>query len=392
MFSSRLHWDLRPNAISARLAEMRSAGLEILDLTESNPTNAAFATNEESLLGAFLAGFNDKRILRYDPSPLGMFSARQAVSEYYNGDVDPDRLLLTASTSEAYGFLFKLLTDPGDEILVPRPSYPLFDFLAGMELVKLVPYPLAFHGRWEIDFDALEALATPRTRAMVLVNPNNPTGSFLHADERGPLIDFCARRGLAILSDEVFSDYAFAPDANRVESLRGAAEVLTFCMGGLSKAAAMPQMKLGWTAVSGPERLRRPALERLELIADTYLSVGTPVQAAAAKLLAAGADLRSRIRARTARNLAHLRAAIPVDSPLSLLPVEGGWYAIVEVPKIRTEEEWVLTMLERCGVLMQPGFFYDFASEAFLVISLLTPEPVFDAGAAHLVTQTKHAS
>jgi aspartate/methionine/tyrosine aminotransferase len=258
------------------LDEKRSAGSTILDLTESNPTAAGFVYPADAILSALA----DPRSLRYEPSAAGMPSARAAVSEYYSrqvdGPVSPDRILLTASTSEAYAFVFKLLADPGDEVLAPSPSYPLFDYLAALECVRVVQYPLEYQGAWKIDFDALTRSITSRSRAIVLVNPNNPTGSFLKQSELAPLLTLCRERNLALISDEVFADYAFDRQAPLVRSLTGIDEVLTFCLSGLSKVAGLPQLKLGWIVVGGPPDRRAQAFERLELIADTYLSVGAP--------------------------------------------------------------------------------------------------------------------
>ncbi len=385
MFSARLHWDLRPNSIARLVAAKRASGARVLDLTESNPTNAGLAMPADAILSAFA----HPEMLTYSPDPAGLLAAREAVAGHYvdiqHVNIHPDRILLTTSTSEAYSFLFKLLTDPGDEVLAPQPSYPLFDFLAGLELVNVVRYPLAYHGAWGIDFEELAARAGPKTRAIVLVNPNNPTGSFLHRAELAPLMQFCRERKIAIISDEVFSDYALREDDRLVRSLRSCTDVLTFCLSGLSKVVGLPQMKLGWILVSGPEALRAEAVSRLELIADTYLSVGTPVQLAAAALLTAGGAVRRQIQARAARNLATLGAAIGDGSPFRVLNVEGGWYAVIEVPRVRTEEEWALDLLNRHDVLVQPGYFYDFEREAFLVVSLLTHEAVFDQGIGRLL-------
>ena len=373
MFSSRLPWDLRPNRLSELLEAKRRSGAAILDLTESNPTRAGFVYPEE--IAQSLAS---PASLLYEPSPAGLPQAREAVAAYYAArgkSVEPDRILLTASTSEAYSYLFKLLADPGDEVLVPRPSYPLFEFLANLESVRTVQYPLAYHVRWEMDLDALAGAVTGRTRAVVIVNPNNPTGSFLKKDELDRLLEICARKNLVIISDEVFSDYGFEPDARRVETLADVEGVPVFCLGGLSKAAGLPQMKLGWIALAGPPAWINTARERLELIADTYLSVGTPVQHALARLLALGAGIREQILTRTRSNLAFIRAAVSGTS-CRVLDVEGGWYAILEVPRTRSEEEWCAELLDRDNVLVQPGFFYDFESEAFLVVSLL---PLWDA-------------
>jgi alanine-synthesizing transaminase len=282
--------------------------------------------------------------------------------------------LLTASTSEAYAYLFKLLCNPGDEVLSPRPSYPLFEFLAGLESVRVVQYPLRYDGVWHIDFDALSRAITPKTRAIVVVNPNNPTGSFLKREEWTRLESY----GIPILSDEVFCDYPLTEDASRVRTLTGARNVLTFSMSGLSKIAGLPQMKLGWIVASGPGH--EEALERLELIADTYLSVATPVQIALPQLLEDAVAVRAQISERTRENLALLREARP-------LHVEGGWYAILQVPRTKTEEEWAIDLLDRRDVLVQPGFYYDFESEAFLVLSLLTRPRVFAEGLRRLMEE-----
>lgn len=389
IFSSRLHWDLRPNPLTELLRAKRQAGAAILDLTESNPTSAQLRYPTDYILGALA----DPRSLRYEPTPAGLVAARETVAhEYYaplGETVDPARILLTASTSEAYAYLIKLLTEPGDELLVPRPSYPLFEFLATLESVRISPYPLMYHEGWSIDMDALAALITNRTRAVVLVNPNNPTGSFVKRRELEQLVALCRRRDLAIVSDEVFSDYPFAADPERVARLVNVDDVLTFSLSGLSKVAGLPQMKLGWIVTAGPER--HAAMERLELIADTYLSVATPVQHALSRLLAAGADVRRQIQARTQQNLETLRT-LTADSANRVLQVEGGWYATVQTPRIRTEEEWALELLERHDVLVQPGYFYDFDQDGLLVFSLLTPPEIFDEGVRRFSAYVAEAS
>ena len=386
MFSSRLEWNAHPNPLSTLLAEKRAKDVAILDLTESNPTRAGFDYPREELLTALA----DPRALHYDPDPRGLLSAREAVSEYYTQrhvEVPASRILLTASTSEAYSYLFKLLTNPSDEILVPRPSYPLFDYLAAMESVAVRRYPLRYDGVWHIDFRALASAITQRTRAIVVVNPNNPTGSYLKRAEWEQLQTF----GLPILSDEVFSDFALSPDPARITTLAAQNSVLTFSMSGLSKIAGLPQMKLGWIVVSGPEHLA--ALEGLEWIADTYLSVSTPIQLATPRILTAAAPVQEQIRAQTASNLQHLRKnLLGAASPCRCLTVEGGWYAVLEVPRIRTEEDWVLQLLAEKDVLVQPGFFYDFESEAFLILSLLTPPAIFTEGLGRILESTASRS
>jgi alanine-synthesizing transaminase len=391
-FSSRLHWDLAPNRLTQLLDEKRAAGTPILDLTESNPTAAGFAYPSDAILSALA----DPRLLRYEPAAAGMPAARAAVSEYYSAEhysgrrarpISPERILLTASTSEAYAFVFKLLADPGDEVLVPSPSYPLFDYLAALDSVHVVQYPLVYHQAWKIDFDALARSVTSRSRAIVLVNPNNPTGSFLKQFELGPLLDLCLEHKLALISDEVFADYVFDHQASLVRSLTGVDDVLTFCLSGLSKVVGLPQLKLGWIVTGGPPSHREKAFERLELIADTYLSVSAPVQWAAPALLGLRGQLQRQILDRVRSNRAFLASQIGPDSPWNLLVTEGGWYAILEAPRIQTEEEWVLTLLSEDGVLVQPGFFFDFEREAFLVISLLTPQDVFREGIRRILAR-----
>ncbi len=367
IFSERLDWNTRPNPIAQLLERKRAAGEPVLDLTVSNPTQAGIEYPAEEI-GAALGS---AEALRYEPAPLGLPAARQAVSAYYAArgiHAPPDRILLTASTSEAYAYLFKLFANPGDEVLVPRPSYPLFEYLARLENVRVVQYPLFYDHGWHVDLGALHSLVSPRTRAIVTVNPNNPTGSYLKRAELAALPG-----GLPIISDEVFADYPFHPDPQRALNAG-------FTLSGLSKIAGLPQMKLGWVVVPDPE-----SLERLELIADTYLSVGAPVQAALPRLLALAGGIQRQIQQRTSANLAWLRGAIPPQSPIRVLDVEGGWYATLQVPRVRSELEWTLALLDQHAVLVQPGFFYDFEDEAFLVLSLLTPPADLREGVERLL-------
>jgi aspartate/methionine/tyrosine aminotransferase len=375
-FSHRLSWSTKPNEISRILSEKTN----ILDLTESNPTRAGFDYPRE-----IVAALADPAAFLYSPSAQGLESARRAICDYYQSfhvTVEPSQVLLTASTSEAYGFLFKLLCDPGDEVLSPRPSYPLFEYLAGLENVSIRPYSLRYDGAWHIDIAELRAAITERTRAVVLVNPNNPTGSFLKQDERERLRSLCAENQISIISDEVFADFAFREDESRVSTLAGESGPLTFSLSGLSKVAGLPQLKLGWIVISGDNA--SAARERLELIADTYLSVSTPIQIAAPSILRLGQQIRDQIRERTAANLRWLEAAL-VDKPVHLLHLEGGWYATLQVPNTRSEEEWVTSLLREHEVLVQPGYFYDFEREAYLVVSLLTEPSVFREGLARLL-------
>ena len=378
MFSARTRFDLTPNRLASALLAKRRAGARLFDLTQSNPTEAGIAYPED-----LLAPLADEAGRRYEPSPQGLLGARQAVSADYARRgflVGPERLLLTASTSEAYAFLFKLLADPGDEVLVPRPGYPLFDFLAGLETVRTSSYSLVYDGEWHLDLVGLRAALTDRTRAIVVVNPGNPTGGYLKVPELAALQALCAERKLALVSDEVFADFAAGDDPRRVTSVAKDGPALAFSLGGLSKSCGLPQLKLAWIAVSGPEALRQEALARLEVVADTFLSVATPVQVAAPALLARVRELQAPLRARTLRNREALRRAVGPESPATVLASEGGWYAVVQIPATLGEEERTLRLLERHDVLVHPGYFFDFPREAYLVLSLLPPPEEFDEG------------
>jgi aspartate/methionine/tyrosine aminotransferase len=382
-FSARTRFDLRPNRLAAAVAARRATGAPLIDLTLSNPTRAGLGAAPDPLAElASPAG----RV--YDPLPLGLAPAREAVARDYEARgsaIDPDRVLLHASTSEAYGFLFKLLCDPGDEVLVPRPGYPLFDFLAGLESVVARSYALAYDGEWHLDVGALAASLGPRTRAVVVVSPGNPTGAYLKRTELEALDALCAERGVALVADEVFADFPLREDPRRVQSVARDSQALVFALGGLSKSCGLPQLKLAWTAVTGPEPLRLEALARLELVADTYLPVSTPVQVAAPALLARKRELQAPIRERTASNLAHLRGALGPRSTATLLEPEGGWSAILRVPATSSEEERALRLVERHGVLVHPGYFFDFPGEAYLVLSLLPSPAEFREGVARML-------
>ena len=371
MFSSRLPAHLASNAITRAAESLRTRGVPLLDLTESNPTRVGLAYPP-----GLLAVLSDPAGLVYRPEPLGLPSAQAGVARYITSsrgvEIDPARLVLSASTSEAYGWLFKLLCEPGDEVLVPAPSYPLFDSLASLEAVHLSAYRLDYHGVWSIDRESLTQRLTSRTRAILVVSPNNPTGSRLRDGDREWLIGVAATHGLALISDEVFAEYPLrpAPDASSLHETTGA---LTFVLGGLSKSAALPQLKLAWTMVSGPPALVDEALTRLEIIADTYLSVSTPIQLAAPALLDDTHSLRAQIQARLETNLTCLEA-MTAGSPVTLLRPEGGWSAVLRLPAIEPEEALVLRLIDEDHVLVHPGYFFDFDTEAWLVVSLL-PEP-----------------
>lgn len=391
MFSSRIPSALHPNPLAQLVDARRRAGVPILDLTESNPTRAGFVYPVTEVLSSLA----HPAVLDYEPTPRGLPSARFAVAQYYSHSlgtsIHPDQVFLTASTSEAYAFLFKLLANPGERILVPRPSYPLLELLAGLESVHLDAYPLEYDVAWRLDLAALERAVTPSTRAVVIVHPNNPTGSYVHSHELQALLTICRAHDLALISDEVFTDYAYDPDPDRVSTVAGIEDVLVFALSGLSKIVGLPQMKLAWIVVNGPPALRAAAMERLDLVADTYLSVGTPVQHAAASLLALRSCMQSQIMARVRANrtfaLEALRAA--PEAGCAALHSEGGWYLVLRVPHILSEEAWALELLDRDGVLVHPGYFFDFPREAHLVVSLLVPENVFREGIAKLLARAK---
>lgn len=373
MFSRRTRWERTANRLTRLCDDKRRAGVPVIDLTESNPTRAGLMPPAD-----VLAPLADAAGLVYDPAPLGLPVARSAVADGYRRRgiaIDAGSIVLTASTSDAYGQLLKLLCDPGDRILVPAPSYPLLDYLAGLEGVEIDRYPLSYDGEWHLPIAGLAAAATPRTRAVVLVNPGNPTGSFLKSHEAGPLFELAAERGWALVSDEVFGDYAFAEDPRRVASLAACdPPVLAFSLGGLSKSCGLPQVKLGWMAVGGPRTLREEAMARIEIVADTYLSVGTPVQLAAPRWLARLPALQAPIAARVRANRDMLVALLNGTQPATLLHAEGGWYAVLRIPATLSEDERACRLLEERDVLVHPGYFFDFPGEAYLIASLL-PRP-----------------
>jgi hypothetical protein len=384
-FSSRLCWDARPNPLARALDERLRRGAPIVDLTESNPTRVRLPYPAE----AIRAALSSAGALDYAPAPRGLPEARRAVADWLarRGDAaDPEELVLTSGTSEAYGYLFKLLLDPGETVLAPRPSYPLLDHLARAESVRLRRYALVRDPHWRIDFDSLRRMAAGGARAVVVVHPNNPTGSFLKRSEIDPLVKICGEFGLSLISDEVFLEYAHAEDPHRFPTLAAIEGVPVFCLDGLSKSAGLPQAKLAWIRAAGPAAPRRQALERLELIADAYLSVSGPIQVAAAGLIEAGGTVRTAIRARLRENLQALRATLAASPACEILEPEGGWTSSLRLPATRTDEQWALDLLERQGVLVQPGYFYDFEEEAILVLSLLTEPAVFRTGIERLAS------
>jgi alanine-synthesizing transaminase len=387
MFSKRTNWLLQPNELTKVYRARREQGLPILDLTESNPTQCGFQYDAHQILNAL----GDSRALIYEPDPRGLLSARRAVAEYYaerGVHLDPGQIFLTASTSEAYSFTFRLLADAGDNLLVPRPSYPLLDFLTRLNDLELIDYPLVYDGYWQIDRAALLSRITPRTRALLVVHPNNPTGSFISPEETNLLIACCQEHFLALIADEVFSDYAHGSTPGFQQySFVQEARVLTFTLSGLSKISALPQMKCAWVVVNGPEALRRQALDRMEVIADTFLSLSAPVACALPQLLEIRHQMQPQILRRINSNREYLDSQTGSYSEVCRLKTEGGWYAILRVPAIHSDEEWALRLLQEDGVLVHPGHFYDFSSEGYLVVSLLPTPEIFAEGVRRLLAR-----
>ena len=387
-FSERTNWNLAENDLTAAIRHRRASGLELFDLTVSNPTDCGFTYDAAALL----APLHNPEALHYEPDPLGMITAREAVSAYYadaGAAIQPNRICLTTSTSEAYSFLFRLLCNPGDEVLVARPSYPLFDFIARLDDVRLREYPLFYdpnadlasgHG-WSIDVHALEASITPRTRALILVHPNNPTGNFASPDERAAIKTLCATHNLALIVDEVFLDYALTmPQPTFAAS---DSSCLTFILSGISKVCGLPQMKASWILTSGPGPLVNEAMQRLEMIADTFLSMNAPIQHALPTWLATRHEIQQQIRIRTRANLATLDAHLRGTS-IQRLALQAGWTAVLRVPRTVGGREFAHAALDR-GVLVQPGDFYGLG-EARAVVSLLTPPEIWAAGLKLLPT------
>jgi alanine-synthesizing transaminase len=406
MFSDRTDWKLARNRLTEALDAARSRGATILDLTLSNPTRAGLRYDEAAILGAL----SSPSAIDYDPQPKGLRPAREVVAAYYRNehgvrDFDAEKLILTTSTSEGYSYIFRLLCNPGDELLVPKPSYPLFDFLADLEDVKLVPYPLIYDHGWQMDFHSLEKAVTPRTRGVVVVHPNNPTGSYVQAHELSELNTFCGKHALSLIADEVFLDYPLnvgtaapgcpversstalpaARTMARRPSFTANQDVLTFTLSGLSKVSALPQMKVAWIAVNGPPSETAPAMARLEVIADTYLSMNAPLQWATPALLDQRKSLQHQLLDRVRANLAELDHQLAAQNSCERLAVEGGWYAVLRVPVTKSDEDLAVELLQKKSVLVHPGHFYDFPSDGFLVLSLITPREEFAEGLQRIV-------
>ncbi len=385
MFSKRTDWNLTPNRFSLAQAELRAAGTDILDLSISNPTRAGFQLDQDAILQSLAR----PGALDYDPQPKGLLSARQAVARYYKDahgiyDVDPESLILTTSTSEGYSYVFRLLCNPDDEILVPKPSYPLFEFLADLQDVKLTPYPLIYDDGWQIDFPSLYKAVNHRTRAVVVVHPNNPTGSYASTAETEALNRFCAEYNLALIVDEVFIDYAI--DGAPRDSFVSNNAVLTFTLSGISKVSGLPQMKIAWLAANGPPDATRESLARLEVVADTYLSMNAPLQLGMPVLLDQRKNLQPLLLDRIRYDLQELDHQLARQKTGERLRVDGGWYAILRVPALQSDEDLAIDLLRKVAVLVHPGHFYDFPKDGYLVLSLITPTDVFREGVKRVLS------
>jgi aspartate/methionine/tyrosine aminotransferase len=385
MYSKRTDWKLTPNRFAQAQAELRAAGTDVLDLSVSNLTRAGLQLDQDAILQSLAR----PEALDYDPQPKGLLSAREAVARYYKDahgtyDVDPESLILTTSTSEGYSYVFRLLCNPDDEVLVPKPSYPLFEFLADLQDVKLTPYPLIYDDGWQIDFPSLYQAVNHRTRAVVVVHPNNPTGSYASPAETEALNKFCAEYNLALIVDEVFLDYAL--DGALRNSFVANQGVLTFTLTGISKISGLPQMKIAWVATSGPQDATRGALARLEVIADTYLSMNAPLQLATPTLLDQRKNLQPLLLDRIRHNLQELDHQLARQKTCERLRVEGGWYAILRVPALQSDEDLAIELLRKIAVLVHPGHFYDFPKDGYLVLSLITPSDGFREGVKRVLS------
>lgn len=384
MFSKRTDWKLSQNRFTEAQQEMRAADARILDLTVSNSTRCGLRYDAEKILDAL----RNPAALDYDPQPKGLLSAREAVTRYYRDahnlpDLDPESILLTTSTSEAYAYAFRLLCNPRDEVLVPQPSYPLFDFLADLQDVKLVPYSLVYAHGWLIDFHSLAQALTSRTRAILLVHPNNPTGSFVHPEQLSTLHQLCRENNLALIADEVFLDYSHDHATRRTFAANR--DALTFTLSGLSKICALPQMKVAWMVTTGPEEHVKPALARLEIIADTFLPMNAPTQLATPVLLDQRGNMQAQLMERILGNREELCQQLAGNKHCELLDLQGGWYGVLRVPATQSDEDLAIALLRGRSVLMHPGHFYDFPADGFLVVSLITPQTEFREGIARVL-------
>jgi alanine-synthesizing transaminase len=382
MFASRTNWNFAENRLTQALAEHRRNGHALIDLTLSNPTEAGFTYDQPTILSAL----QNRASLQYEPAPQGLRSAREAVAQYYaekKSPVSTEDIFLTTSTSEAYSYIFRMLCNPGDEVLIPTPGYPLFDFLADLNDVRLVRYPLVYDHGWQIDFPSLERAITPLTRAVVIVNPNNPTGHYAKPQEQSQLASLCEKNNLAIIVDEVFLDFSVDGTVGTTFAAQNTSP--TFSLSGLSKICGLPQMKSAWIAISGPEESKQEARKRLEIIADSYLSMNAPVQHALPRLLATRKQFQAQLLDRVRTNLVALDGKLSAQTVCSRLVCEAGWNVILRVPAARSDEDLALELLQEQGVFVHPGHFYDFPQDGYLVLSLIAPKMDFAEGIRRLL-------
>jgi alanine-synthesizing transaminase len=383
MFADRTNWNLAANRLSNALARHRNAKKPLIDLSASNPTECGFVYDTEAILRALA----NPSVLAYEPEPKGLLSAREAIALYYaarGNRVPVDDIFLATSTSEAYSFVFRILCNPGDELLIPCPSYPLFDLLADLQDVRLVRYPLVYDHGWQIDFHALEAALTPRTRGVIVVHPNNPTGHFAQSADTSKLNQICSAREMAVIADEVFWDYSLA--GGETLSFASNTGALTFTLSGLSKISGLPQMKVAWLITSGPECVKTQALDRLEVIADIYLSMNTPIQLATPALLEQRRPFQKQLMLRVRKNLGELDRQLSAQKSCSRLEAGGGWYAVIRVPATRSDTDLAIDLLDTKDVYLHPGHFYDFPGDGYLIVSLMAPEQNFAEGIKRLLS------
>jgi aspartate/methionine/tyrosine aminotransferase len=385
VFSSRTNWPAAPNRYTQAVEKAQKGKRKLLDLTLSNPTTA-FEFDRQKILAAL----NDQRAVVYSPAPKGLLSAREGIACYYaqlptRRVVNPEELFVLSGTSEAYAHLFRLLCNAGDEVLIASPGYPLLDILADVCDVTLTHFHLFYDHGWHLDLHDLETKITPLTRAVVLVHPNNPTGSYVKADERERLVDLCARKSLALIVDEVFLDYPV--ESGTQASFAATADLLTFVVSGVSKICGLPQMKAGWISVSGPGALKHEAIRRLEMISDSFLSASTPIQLALPEFLETRNGFQSQLKTRLRANLNELDRQLASTPPCSRLVVEGGWYVILRVPATRSDEDLAIELIEREGVLVESGHFFDFPNDGYLILSLMTPETTFTEGVKRILAR-----
>lgn len=388
MFSCRTNWNFQNNRITKLIQEYQRNNISIIDLSESNPTKVGFNYPEKFVLKDFCSGKN----LIYNPHPKGLINAREAICKFYhkkNINIHPESIIITAGSSDAYNYIFRLIAEPGDEILVPSPSYPLLQFLSRLNDISIKNYRLLYDGEWHIDIDSIYRNITNKTKAILFIHPNNPTGSYVKNEEYEKVLELANRYGLIFISDEVFYEYEIEDKPNKFNSFSEKSDILTFTINGISKLLGLSQMKLGWVIVSGPNKLKQEAINRLEIISDTFLSVNTPVQNSLPIWLENYEELHNQIKHRVIINYFRIKDQILANSAIELLNVEGGWNGILRFPNIFTDEQWVELFLKKYRLFLQPGYFYDFERGAYLLVSLLLPENIIKKNIIAVLDEVK---